>query len=133
MDATTAMDIAPSGKADVDTAIIFTKRMKVLADFYAEALQLGQPELVMDAHIGFRLPSLYLGFDQVDEDFAAPGNTTLWFRVADLDATFQRIVALGATIRYAPLTKPWGDRLASVYDLDGNMLGLAQRRKQADT
>lgn len=63
MDATTATNTSVLNKANVDTAIIFTKRMKVLADFYAEALQLGQTELEMDAHIGFRLPSLYLGFD----------------------------------------------------------------------
>jgi hypothetical protein len=37
-------------------------------------------------------------------------------------------MALGARLRYAPLTKPWGDVLASLYDLDGNLIGLSQRK-----
>jgi uncharacterized glyoxalase superfamily protein PhnB len=47
--------------------------------------------------------------------------------VDDLQATFERLVALGATVRYPPTRKPWGAELAAVYDLDGNLLGLAQR------
>jgi predicted enzyme related to lactoylglutathione lyase len=53
---------------------------------------------------------------------------TLWFTVDDIQATFDRLVALGARVRYPPSQKPWGGYLACVYDPDGNMLGLSQRQ-----
>jgi hypothetical protein len=31
-------------------------------------------------------------------------------------------------LRYPPTRKPWGALLASLYDPDGNMVGLAQRQ-----
>lgn len=113
---------------DIDTVIIFTTRMHQMAEFYRAALMLDAPVAVLPDHIGFRLPRIYLGFDQVAEQPATPGGVTAWFRVDDLDATFANCVRLGARVRYPPTTKPFGDRLASVYDLDGNLIGLAQRQ-----
>ncbi len=52
---------------------------------------------------------------------------TMWFDVDDLDQTFARLLELGATVRYGPVDKPWGARLAAVYDPDGNIIGLSQR------
>lgn len=115
--------------AAIDTAIIFTTRMEALAAFYREGLQFGEPDR-SPGHIGFQVGPVYLGFDQVDEAWASPGAVTLWFRVADLQAAFDRLVAAGARVRYAPVTKPWGDLLAAVYDPDGNLIGLAQRKEQ---
>ncbi len=112
--------------ADPDTAIVFTTRMEALADFYRQALDLGEPETA-PGHMGFQLPSLYLGFDQVEEAHGA-GSLTLWFRVDDLDACYERCLSLGATSHYAPVEKPWGDRLAAVRDPDGNLVGLSQRQ-----
>ncbi len=113
--------------ASIDTAIVFTKQMTALAAFYNEGLQLGDPN-ESPGHIGYSVGSFYLGFDQVEEGFESPGAETLWFRVNDLQAVFDRFVALGAQVRYAPAAKPWGDVLAAVYDLDGNVVGLSQRR-----
>jgi predicted enzyme related to lactoylglutathione lyase len=114
--------------AVVDTAIIFTENMEALAEFYRQGLELGKPNRA-PGHIGFQLPGLYLGFDQV-QDLALnhPGGTTLWFRVDDVDATFERLVGLGAAVRYAPALKPMGDYLAAVFDPDGNLVGLSLRK-----
>jgi uncharacterized glyoxalase superfamily protein PhnB len=51
----------------------------------------------------------------------------LWFRVDNLEETFQRFKDMGARVKYPPIKKPWGDILAAVFDLDGNVVGLAQR------
>ena len=111
-----------------DTIIYFTTRMTELAHFYRDGLNLGEPEGHGGNHPGFALPgSVYLGFDQVDETKPGFGGPTVWFDVDDLQATFDRFVALGATIRYAPELKPIGDILASLHDLDGNVFGLVQR------
>ena len=113
--------------AVIDTAIIFTSRMEALAAFYRAAFDLGEPKLA-PGHIGFRMENLYLGFDQIDAEGGGAGGISLWFRVDDLEKTFARVVSLGAKVRYGPMLKGMGDRLASVYDLDGNTIGISQRK-----
>jgi len=74
------------------------------------------------------MEGLYLGFDLVEGlDEPSIGGGSLWFGVPDLDAYFAKLVDLGAEVRYPPEEKPFGDRLASVYDPDGNIIGLVQR------
>jgi predicted enzyme related to lactoylglutathione lyase len=102
--------------------------MEALAAFYQEALQLG-PFEHSPQHMGQQVGPAYLGFDQVERLEGDPGaNVTLWFTVDDIEATFDRLVALGARVRYRPTQKPWGGYLACVYDPDGNMMGLSQRQ-----
>ena len=115
--------------AVIDTVIIFTARMQELAEFYQKAFELGAPQAFGSDHLGLQMPNLYLGFDQVEDAPNRNGGISLWFRVDDVDATYQRLLDLGATSRYAPVTKPFGDRLASVYDPDGNLIGISQRKK----
>lgn len=116
----------------LETIIIFTGQMENLASFYQEGLQLG-PFESSPRHLGQRVGPVYLGFDQDDEaEVGLRSGATLWFTVDDLQAIFDRLVAMGARVRYPPTEKPWGARLACVYDLEGNMLGLAQRRPSAD-
>lgn len=116
------------GMALIDTVMIFSTQMRRLAKFYQRGFELEAPQAHSDNHLGFQIGSLYLGIDQVETAGETPGNVSLWFRVNDLEATFHRLVALGAGVRYGPTQKPWGDRLASLYDLDGNLIGLSQRQ-----
>lgn len=110
----------------IDTAIIFTSNMVELAAFYQAAFGLDDPQK-QDGHRGWQLDGLYLGIDQNDEAASTPSNVTLWFRVDDLEATFERMVELGSEVRYPPTDTPWGDRLAALFDLDGNLIGISQR------
>jgi hypothetical protein len=96
---------------DIDTVIIFTSDIENLADFYRSASDLGEPLASSPEHIGFRLPSLYLGFDRMDEAQNVASGISLWFRVDNLDETYTRLLELGATSRYAPVVKPMGDSL----------------------
>ena len=107
------------------TVIVFTTRMTELAEFYARAFDLGPPQ-THDRHVGYQVGPIYLGFDQVDTE-RGHGAVTLWFPVDDVDATFARCVELGARVHYEPVDKPWGDRLAAVYDPDGNLVGISRR------
>ena len=113
--------------AAIDTAIVFTSRMNELAAFYASGLQLCDPNH-SPGHIGYQVGPVYLGFDQVDRESAEESAVTLWFRVDDIEAAYARFIELGAASVYAPVDKPWGDRLAAVLDPDGNRIGLSQRR-----
>ena len=117
---------APQGSS-LDTVIIFTERMEELAAFYQTALDLGPYERSPN-HMGQRVGHVYFGFDQVESlDGNSPAGVTLWFTVDNIQAAFDGLVALGAEVRYHPTPKPWGALLAAVFDLDGNILGLAQR------
>ena len=117
-----------TSNATIDTIIIVTVRMKELAQFYQDGLQLNPPQSQGDDHLGFPIAGTYLGFDMVkDVEFTYPGAVSLWFRVNDIEVTFNRFKQLGAKVKYPPTKKPWGDTLAALYDPDGNLIGLAQR------
>lgn len=117
-----------AGGTTLETTIIFTGRMEALAAFYKEGLQLG-PYEHGPQHMGQPVGPVYLGFDQVDSPEAGSNSSvSLWFTVDDLQTTYDRLVGLGARVRYPPVRKPWGGFLACVYDPDGNMLGLSQRQ-----
>ena len=116
--------------ARLETVIIFTGRMKELAGFYQKAFQLG-PYQHSPGHMGQQVGPIYLGFDQLEEAAGAERTgVTLWFTVEDLHAAFDRLVAMGAKVRYPPTQKPWGAFLAALYDPDGNMIGLSQRQAE---
>lgn len=123
------MTSSPSaGEATLHTVIISSERIQDLAEFYRTGLQLPDPRPTGDDHLGFQLPNVYFGFDQVESRPSGPsGAVSLWFAVEDLDATFRRFEDVGATVKYPPTKKPWGAVLATVLDLDGNVVGLAQR------
>lgn len=114
--------------AELETVILFTEHLEELASFYQEALDL-EPFNASPKHLGQQLGPVYFGFDKVeDAGQASEAGVTLWFTVDDLQTTFERVLAMGARVRYPPTQKPWGAVLASVYDPDGNLLGLAQRK-----
>ena len=118
---------SPSG-ALLHTIIIQTTQVEALADFYRRGLELGPASVVHADHLGFPFANIYLGFDQVDAVAGGyPGAISLWFEVDDLEATFNRFKAAGATVKYGPTKKPWGAILAALFDPDGNVVGLAQR------
>ncbi len=100
----------------------------MLAEFYRKGLDLPDPKPFGEDHLGIQLEGLCLGFDRVeDSGMPSTGGVSLWFSVSDLDASFKKLVQMGAEVRYAPEEKPFGDRLASVYDPDENIIGLVQR------
>ncbi|HEY44056.1 MAG TPA: hypothetical protein G4O11_08755 [Anaerolineae bacterium] len=110
------------------TIIIKTKKIKELAQFYGQGLDLDEAISFGVDHVGFTLPNVYFGFDLVGEgDVVSPGAMSAWFEVDDLQATFTKFEGLGAVVIYPPTKKPWGAILASLYDPDGNVFGLAQR------
>ena len=78
--------------AAIDTAIIFTGQMKAIAEFYQQGFELPTPN-ESPGHLGFPVGGVYLGFDQVeDSENFQHGAVTLWFRVDDVQATFDRFV-----------------------------------------
>jgi uncharacterized glyoxalase superfamily protein PhnB len=52
---------------------------------------------------------------------------TLYVFCADVDALFERAVAAGATVGFAPMDTFWGDRLCGLADPDGHVWQFATR------
>ncbi len=122
--------MAETGKfSDValHTTIVRSTRIGDLASFYARGLQLGEPQPTGPDHLGMPLANAYLGFDLVEVQPDPSGAVSLWFEVGDLEESFEHFKQLGAGVRYPPTDQPWGARLASLYDPDGNAFGLTQR------
>lgn len=115
----------------LNTVIIKTTKMTELAEFYRQGLELGEAMPTGSNHLGFELSNIYFGFDLVEEASDSTGSISLWFEVDDIEATFDRFEQLGAKIGYPPSQKSWGAYLAALYDLDGNIFGLAQRTKES--
>ena len=115
--------------ASLDSVIVSTPHMTELAAWYREVLELGEWEQY-PGHLGQRVGTVWFGLDEVG--VATPGSRTVaWFRVDDLQATFERATATGAEVISPPTQKAFGYELASVKDPDGNPVGLAQARAAA--
>ena len=116
-----------STNAVVQTVILQTGQLAEMANFYALGLEFGEPTATGGDHLGFPLPNLYFGFDQVDDVPEPTGVVSFWIEVDDIETSFKRFEGLGAKVKYPPTKKPWGAVLAALYDPDGNLFGLSQR------
>jgi predicted enzyme related to lactoylglutathione lyase len=58
---------------------------------------------------------------------ASADRFSYWLYVDDVDATFVDVTAAGAPVESAPRTQPWGERVASVRDPDGNVVHVGAR------
>ena len=116
-----------STNAILQTVILQTGQMQAMAEFYAHGLELGEATATGGDHLGYPLPNLYFGFDEVSDVPKSSGVVSLWFEVDDIQATFTRFEEFGAQVSYPPTEKPWGAVLAALYDPDGNLFGISQR------
>jgi len=117
----------PAPAVRLDALLIHSPRPEALAEFYQRAFELEPPKHHSEKHLGLDLANTYLGFDRVEE---ARGNessakVSIWFKVAEIHLTFERLVRLGATVKYAPTWEESpGEILAMVHDPEGNAIGL---------
>lgn len=87
-----------------------------------------------DLHAGIALGGLHITFDSATMVKHNPSfgyvsgqgsnNTIIGFNVADVDAEYQRLNALGVSMLNQPTTHPWGARSFQFRDPDGNILNF---------
>jgi uncharacterized glyoxalase superfamily protein PhnB len=53
---------------------------------------------------------------------------TIYVYCGDVDAVFDRAVALGATVKFPPHDSFWGDRVCMIVDLDGHSWNFATNK-----
>ena len=93
--------------------------------FYQE--QLGLPLLYGGPaadFTSFRIGGGYLNLIRQAPNFAWWGRAI--FYVDDVDALYQRLIALGLTPDTAPADAPWGERYFHIKDPDGHELSFAR-------
>ena len=84
------------------------------------------------ASIGFSRPRFteYAACRAKPAAVARPGRrpeVILDFLVADVDAEYPRVAALGACVIMPPATQPWGSRSMIVTDPEGNLINVFSR------
>jgi predicted enzyme related to lactoylglutathione lyase len=108
----------------VEAILIQTTRPEELAEFYRAGLELGAPKQFGEDHLGFILPNLYLGFERAARE-SERGPISVWFYTREIEATYRRLVELGARPKQAPTKEESpGETLATVFDPEGNVIGL---------
>lgn len=120
------MDPETRSNTRLDAVLIQTHQPETLADFYQKSLGLESPRLYSADHLGMHLANTYLGFDRVSEAIPILQHpVSIWFQVADINATYEKMLSLGASPGYPPTEdESPGEILALCYDPDGNSVGL---------
>ena len=54
------------------------------------------------------------------------GIGSVFFYVRDVDGLYDELLASGADVQGEPISQPWGIRMFSVLDVEGNQLGFGQ-------
>lgn len=74
-----------------------------------------------DAYARFLCPEGDSTFSiHVAEQAIKPAGTSIYFEVADVDASIDALIKKGITIAHMPEDKPWLWRESDLYDPDGN-------------
>jgi predicted enzyme related to lactoylglutathione lyase len=77
-----------------------------------------------DDYVSLRLGSEAIGIGRVPDAPTSGDRVALWFYVDDVDASFASWTRLGGETVQPPADMPWGERVAQVRDLDGNLVNL---------
>ncbi|MFG1966929.1 VOC family protein [Nonomuraea sp. NPDC049028] len=116
------------------TVSFFADDVSAARDWYTELLGI-EPYFVRPvegppAYIEFRLGDYQHEFGIVDRRFAPHGRSdqaggaVIYWHVDDVEAAFERLLSLGATVHDKPVERGPGFVTASVVDPFGNILGV---------
>ncbi|WP_433509108.1 VOC family protein [Nonomuraea sp. CA-143628] len=116
------------------TVSFFADGVPAARDWYTELLGIepyfARPAEGPPAYVEFRLGDYQHEFGIVDRRFAPhgrsdqPGGAVIYWHVDDVEAAFERLLSLGATVHDKPVERGPGFVTASVVDPFGNILGV---------
>lgn len=110
--------------------IIVTPNLKPVQAFYEQVL--GATEVFRYPEVGdvfyktLKIGDAELGLVAEEADVSAPPRITLSIDVADVDALLPLVEAAGGRVLGPSNDMPWGQRVAHVFDPDGNPVNLTQ-------
>lgn len=115
------------------TVNYFADDVPAAATWYTELLGVepyfARPSEGTPSYVEFRLGDYQAELGIVDSKFAGhdrsvPGGALLYWAVDDVQASFDRLVSMGATAHQEPIERGPGFVTASVVDPFGNILGV---------
>jgi predicted enzyme related to lactoylglutathione lyase len=83
------------------------------------------PQVDTDYYVGYDVGGQHIGLVPAGGPQAMTGPVAYW-HVSDIDAKLAELIAAGATVKEPAHEVGGGRRVASVTDLDGNVLGVLQ-------
>lgn len=106
---------------------LFADDLAAARTWYTELFGV-EPYFVRDGYVEFRLGDHHDELGIVDRRFAptngGPSGSIVYWHVDDLDATWERLIALGATEHDGPRQRGEGFATASAIDPFGNLVGI---------
>ncbi|GAA0405096.1 glyoxalase [Acrocarpospora corrugata] len=111
------------------TISFFADDVAAAADWYTEVLGL-EPHVDRPAYAEFRIGDQQQELAVIDRRFAphgqaeGPGGAIAFWHVDNLEAAYERLLAMGAKEHEAPSHRSGGFVTASVVDPFGNILGV---------
>lgn len=118
----------PGAIRGVAGVILWTGDSGPMLRFYRDVLGL-EPRSERPGFVNFVWGELRLTIavhDAVHGPTREPVRTMLNLRVDDIDAAHRRLAAAGVSFSREPEREPWGGRIATFADPDGNALQLMQ-------
>lgn len=83
-------------------------------------------------YVGMDIGGSHLGIGQQEQPgVTANDRITLWVYAQDCDTAVARLRAGGVQVIAEPMDQPWGERMATVVDPDGNRVIVASRGADA--
>jgi lactoylglutathione lyase len=80
------------------------------------------------AFVAMQIGRSQLGIGKQDHpDVLVNDRITLWVYAKDCDAALDRLRGGGVQVVQEPIDQPWGERMATVVDPDGNRVIIASR------
>jgi predicted enzyme related to lactoylglutathione lyase len=111
--------------------VIITPRLDAVQAFYSQvfdALEVARyPETGPVFYKTLKIGDAELGLDAEEADTSAPPRMVLSIDVADVDALLPLVSAAGGRVQGPSNDMPWGQRVAHVFDPDGNPVNLTQQ------
>jgi predicted enzyme related to lactoylglutathione lyase len=110
--------------------IIVTPNLPDVQAFYEQVLGATEvsryPEAGKVFYKTLKIGDAELGLVAEEADVSAPPRITLSIGVADVDALLPLVEAAGGRVLGPSNDMPWGQRVAHVFDPDGNPVNLTQ-------
>ena len=80
------------------------------------------------SYVGMQVGRTHLGIGRQDQPGALTNNrVTLWVYADDCDRAIEYLRSAGIAVVQEPVDQPWGERMATVVDPDGNPIIIASR------
>jgi lactoylglutathione lyase len=111
--------------------ILTTADMERALGFYRDLLGFEVtyqfPEGTAPDYVGLQLGSSQLGIAAQQDSVKAGEGFALWVYADDCDAAIEELRGRGVPVIEEPRDQPWGERIATVADPDGNRVIVGER------